>query len=139
MKGWESWDFSIGRMLCLFSIGKMSEKEPLSALTLQLQILSVKPVDCNNSNSVFSLPGRPRGWPRDWDTCHESRDYWVRSYRCSMTQPRCKSHRHRVCQHLWLRVKCLAQRLSMHHQIFNFVCSMPDQAEVTTDFGLERT
>jgi hypothetical protein len=30
----------------------------------------------------------------------------------------CKSHGHRVCQQLWLRDKYLAQRLSIHHQIF---------------------
>jgi hypothetical protein len=30
----------------------------------------------------------------------------------------CKSHGHRVCQQLLLRDNCLAQRLSIHHQIF---------------------
>lgn len=86
-----------------------SETEPLSASS------SVKPVDCNNFNSVFGHPWQPSGWPRDSDTC---RDYWARSCRRSVTLLPCKSHGHRVCQQLWLRDKCLAQRLSMHHQIF---------------------
>jgi hypothetical protein len=93
---------------------------------LQLQILSVKPVDCNNFNSVFGLPWRPSGWPRDSDACSDywvrdaCSDYWVRSYRCPVTLLQCKSHWHRVCQQLWMRDKCLVQRLSMHHQIFVF-------------------
>jgi hypothetical protein len=83
---------------------------------LHLQILSVKPVVCNNFYSVFGHPGLPRGWPRDSDTCS---DYWARSCRRSVTLLPCKSHRHRVCQQLWLRDKYLAQRLSMHHQILS--------------------
>ena len=52
-----------------------SETEPLSASS------SVKPVDCNNFNSVFGHPGRPSGRPRDSDTC---RDYWAGAlWRCS--------------------------------------------------------
>jgi hypothetical protein len=81
---------------------------------LHLQILSVKPVDYNNFNSVFGHPGLPHCWPRDSDACS---DYWARSCRRPVTLLQCKSHGHRVCQQLWLRDKYLAQRLLMHHQI----------------------
>ena len=103
-----------------------SETEPLSASS------SVKPVDCNNFNSVFGHPGRPSGWPRDSDTC---RDYWAGAlWRCSRA-----NHTDIGCANscgwgtnIWCRdCQCITRYFNL--------CLVPAQAEITADFRPEQT